>query len=116
VGKDQQLRLAAVMKPSSLRRIENLRRLVRALGQGGMGPGEVRQLLDVSHTAARTYLDELEQAGIAAYERACRSRLRLLPDETAVRRYLAALAEGVTRPRVALRRRDPLVAALFGTA
>jgi hypothetical protein len=92
------------MKSSTLRRIENLHRLVTALGQGGMGPVDVMQLLQVSYSAARNYFEELALAGIGEYGGDRGTQLRLLPDETAIRHYLATLAERVTQPRVSLRR------------
>jgi hypothetical protein len=91
------------MKSSSLRKIGNIKLLVAALAQGSMGPRQVAVLLRVSHTAARNYLDELEQVGVAHADPERRTYLRLDPDPAVVQRILASLAESVTQQRVALR-------------
>jgi hypothetical protein len=91
------------MKPSSLRRIDNLRRLVAALAHGRMSPAAVAALLQVSHRAARNYLDELERAGVAQCDPDRRTCLRLRPDPVLTQRFLASLAEPA-KQHLALRR------------
>jgi hypothetical protein len=64
----------------------------------------VAELLEISHSAARNYLDTLAQAGVAEYDRQRRGYLRLLPDTALVERFMDTLDDSVIRRRVSLRR------------
>jgi hypothetical protein len=86
-----------------LRRAENIRRLVAALAQGNMGPSAVAELLQVSPTSARNYLEGLAQAGVGDYDPQRRGQLRLHPDTALVERFLATLDDSAAR-RISLRR------------
>lgn len=103
------------MNTSSIRRIENLRRLVAALADRSMGPNDVVGLLGVADRAARNYMNELKLAGIGRADPKQPGHLRLNADPYAVQGFLEELTvcAGATRepPRP---RRDPLVSALFG--
>lgn len=92
------------MKPASLRKIENMHRLVAAFDQRDMGPNAVMDLLKISYSAARNYLSELEQAGMLSPDPVQRSLLRISPDPSVRLRYFAALTEKTERAQVSLRR------------
>jgi hypothetical protein len=89
---------------SSLRRVENVRRLVAALAQGDMRSADVAQLLRISPSAARNYLEGLVEAGVACHDPQRRRYLRIHPDAALVQRFLAALDEGSDGRRISLRR------------
>jgi hypothetical protein len=92
------------LKPASSQRIDKLRRLVAALEQRSMGPDAVMDLLQVSYSAARNYLSELAQAGIADPDPERHTVMRLHPDLQVRERFLAALSERLGQARVSLRR------------
>lgn len=92
------------VKSASLRKIENMHRLVAALDQRDMGPNAVMELLKISYSAARNYLSELEQAGIVSPDPVRRSLLRISSDPSARLRYFAALTERAEGAQVSLRR------------
>lgn len=105
------------MNASSIRRIENLRRLVAALADRPMGPDDVVGLLGVADRAARNYMNELKLAGVGRADPSQRGHLRLNADPSAVQDFLEELAaEGsaCARHKPPGPRRDPLVSALFG--
>lgn len=88
----------------SLRKISNIRQLVGALEAGAMGPAAAAELLDISHTAARNYMETLVEAGVASYHRDRRTHVCLHPDRAVVERFLDALAAEGKERRVTLRR------------
>lgn len=90
------------MSPASLRRIDNIRRLVMALAEDAMAPADVVRLLQVSDRAARNYLEALALAGVGQLDPARRSHLRLHRDPAVVDAYLASL--GGRTQQVSLRR------------
>jgi hypothetical protein len=136
-------------RPSSARRLGNMRALVAELAARDIGCAGVAVFLGCSSTTARSYLAELLDAGLVSVlpasqgqSRVVRTLYRRTADPLAVHRFLAALAgpqeaaehaEAQTRPDAerihrkwlaadaslhaghAPARRDPLVAALFGT-
>lgn len=105
------------MNTASIRRIENLRRLVAALADRSMGPDDVVGLLGVADRAARNYMNELKLAGVGRADPTQRGHLRLNADPSAIRDFLEALgADGsvCARRKPPGARRDPLVSALFG--
>lgn len=92
------------MSAASLRRIDNIRRLVLALADDAMGPADVARLLQVSDRAARNYLEVLELAGVGQADPSRRCHLRLHRDPAVVDAYLASLAEPSARQPLSLRR------------
>lgn len=60
-------------RPSTRRRIENLRALVAALAEQDMGYLSVAAFLQCSPSAAHQYLRQLSDAGIVSYRRGRRS-------------------------------------------
>lgn len=90
--------------PARSHRIDKLHRLVAALEQRSMGPGAVMELLQVSYSAARNYLNELAQAGIAEPAPERHTVMRLHPDLQARERFFAGLSERLGQARVSLRR------------
>lgn len=91
------------MNVRSSRRIANIRHLLAALAHGSMGPGGVADLLGISHTAARNYLETLVQNGVAVHDPVQRTHVCLRPDQLVRQRFLDELEQGAAR-RVALRR------------
>ena len=139
------------MKPSSQRRIDNFRLLIARLAEGSMDPHAVTLLLSVSHKAARNYLHELVEAGVARPDtgRPEKTFVRLHAERDVSERFLDELVTSASAERISVRRsakrhdshigscfvhvlrddvsfpltmhrlpvrRDPLVAALFGSA
>ena len=139
------------MKPSSQRRIDNFRLLIARLGDSPLDPHAVTLLLSVSHTAARNYLHELVEAGVARpdTDRAEKTFVRMKGERDVIERFLDELVMAASAERISVRRsakrhdshigkcfihvlhddvsfpltmhslpvrRDPLVAALFGSA
>ena len=124
------------MRPSTSSRIGKLQRLLDALASGDLALAEAMALLACSSTCARNYLRELQNAGLihALHSQArslARPRFRLAVEHATVAAFLAELARAeraaaiVATPRQLvldagaaplLVRRDPLVAALFGSA
>jgi hypothetical protein len=130
---------------SSERKRINLRTLVQALGLRDIGCVGASELLGCSASASRYYLAELREAGLVSLRAARpgidspdRKAYTLSADPAAVRDFLDSLAEppcttGLQRRNCAhihrtwravddaisevevAGRRDPLVAALFGT-
>jgi hypothetical protein len=92
------------MKSASSRRIDNLYRLVAALDQRSMAPRAVMELLHLSRSAARDYLHELEQAGMAYHDPDRHTVLRSNPDPQVRERFFGELVERLEQPQVALRR------------
>lgn len=135
-----------MLRPSSARRLANLRSLVVAFAARDIGRAGVAALLGCSLSASRNYLAELLDAGVVLSHAVrqsdgCgdRTLYRLSADPLAVHDFLAGLAEpdGTAGPNLAdpqhvrrmwrdadffltaghaPARRDPLVAALFGAA
>lgn len=112
-------------RPSSVRRICNLRALVEEFGERDIGCAAAALFLSCSLTSARNYVSELLDAGVVASHpvrqgAGCldRTLYQLTTDRLVLRRFLEGLAEfegadsfGAGDPPA---RRDPLVAALFG--
>jgi hypothetical protein len=69
-----------------------------------MGPAAVAELLKVSYSAARNYLGDLVQAGVAIHDIDRGTQLKLHPDPAIVKRFLAALDAGAGERSMALRR------------
>jgi hypothetical protein len=92
------------MPSASSQRIDKLRVLVAALDQRSMGPGAVMELLEVSYSAARNYLHELAQAGIADPDPERHTVMRLNADLQVRERFFAGLSERLGQARVSLRR------------
>jgi hypothetical protein len=90
------------MKKCILDKIANIRRLVAALANGSMHPSTAATLLDVSHSAARNYLEALVQGGAALHDPCRRTHVCINPDHFAVQRYLDTLEEHRTQRRVSL--------------
>jgi hypothetical protein len=88
----------------SARKIANMRRLVGALTQGSMGQAATAELLQVSYTAARSYLDILIRAGIVDRDPERRTRYRLQAETSLAERFLSSLARNDESQRVSLRR------------
>ncbi|MEO7494999.1 MAG: hypothetical protein ABIT83_15415 [Massilia sp.] len=117
---------AGTARPSSLRRVHNLRILVAAFSERDLGGGGVVGVLDCSPSTARNYLLELMDARvIVPYPRrqpagsADRLLYRLSDERHVVSAFLAELNrwDGGTETLCAPgdgERRDPLMAALFG--
>ncbi|MDL2354074.1 MAG: hypothetical protein QFF03_02325 [Pseudomonadota bacterium] len=135
-----------MLRPSSARRLVNLRSLVAAFAGRDIGRSGVAALLGCSLSASRNYLAELLDAGVVHSQPVRQSdgggdriQYRLSADPRAVRDFLASLAvpDGAADCRAAdpariqrmwrdadfflaaghaPARRDPLVAALFGAA
>lgn len=132
---------APLLRPSSTRRLRNLRALVAEFSGRDIGCAGVALFLDCSLSAARNYVSELLDASVVALHpvrqaAGCIDRrlYKLTVDPLAVHAYLAALASShgvevgeweagrmergwsaADFPLGAPPRRDPLVAALFGT-
>lgn len=90
---------APVLRPSSARRLRNLRGLVAEFAERDIGHTGVALLLGCSLSAARNYVAELLDAGVVASHpvrqaagRMDRRLYRLTVDPLAVHSYLAALA------------------------
>lgn len=117
---------ACTARPSSLRRVHNLRILVAAFAERDLGGGGVVGLLDCSASTARNYLLELMDARvIVPHPRrqpagsADRLLYRLSDERHVVNAFLAELnrwdgGAGALSAPDECDRRDPLVAALFG--
>jgi hypothetical protein len=88
----------------SLRKVAKIRQLVSALAAGAMGPAAAAELLDISYSAARNYMETLVEAGAASHHPDRRSHVRLHPDRLVVERFLDALVEEGGEQRVTLRR------------
>lgn len=91
--------LAPMLRPSSARRLSNLRELVAEFAGRDIGHTGVALFLGCSLSAARNYVAELLDAGVVASHpvrqaAGCMDRrlYRLTVDPLAVHRYLAALA------------------------
>jgi hypothetical protein len=111
-----------VSRPSSARRLGNLRALVDEFDGRDIGCAGVAVFLGCSLSAARNYISELLDAGILNVHPAkqgpgCADRIvyRLAADPAAVQRFRATLGDP-DGAAVQCQRpcRDPLVAALFG--
>jgi len=92
------------MASARSQRIGKLRVLVAALEQRSMGPGAVMVLLQVSYSAARNYLHELAQAGLADPDPERHTVMRLTADLQVCERFFAGLSERLGQARVSLRR------------
>ncbi|WP_119810054.1 hypothetical protein [Massilia cavernae] len=113
-------------RPSSVRRISNLRALVEEFGKRDLGCAAAALFLSCSFSSARNYIVELLDAGVLAAHpvrqgAGCldRTLYQLTADRLARQRFLATLAESDDAgfsfgPGDRPARRDPLVAALFG--
>ncbi|MGJ7915909.1 hypothetical protein ACI48D_10580 [Massilia sp. LXY-6] len=87
-----------------LRKIANIRRLVAALEDGPMGPVAIAELLGISHTGARNYIDLLVEGGAAIPHPDRRTHVCLHPDWGLVEDFLDSLAPELAEQRVTLRR------------
>lgn len=133
-----------MLRASSAQRLANLRNLVAELSRSDLSRVGVAALLGCSLSASRNYLIELMDAGVVSLHPFRQHRERPLyqlnPDSLVVQDFLAGLAEAhrgaahlpvadqfparqvwrsadfLLRPGKPPARRDPLVAALFGTA
>jgi hypothetical protein len=131
-----------MLRASSTQRMANLRKLVDELSRQDLSRVGAAALLGCSISASRNYLIELMDAGVVSMHplrhREC-PLYQLNPDPFAVQDFLAGLAEAqqpaaphpdadghparqvwrtadfLLRPGMPPARRDPLVAALFGT-
>lgn len=81
------------MKSASMRRIGNFRKLLSGLHEKGMDSYTIANYLHMSHTAARTYIQQLLDAGVVVSVRtsATKPQLRLCADPRPVAFFLAEL-------------------------
>lgn len=112
-------RAAPLLRPSSVRRLGNLRALVSEFSGRDIGSSGVALLLGCSLSAARNYVAELLDAGVVApspvkQKAGCvdRTLYRLNADPLAVHQFLAALArshdvDGMPALRGAVERQAP---------
>lgn len=112
--------------PSSTQRSAKLRTLAIEFTRRDIGRVGVADLLDCSASAARYYLAELQDAGLVSLVPARQTAVfadrklyRLIADRATVDAFLDRMAEPAPNFSSAAgrapTRRDPLVAALFGT-
>jgi predicted transcriptional regulator len=92
------------MNQRSLRRIANIRKILAALAHGSIGPAATADLLGVSPSAARNYLDALVQDGVALPDRGRKTNVVLHPDQATVRRFLENQEVRGGERRITLRR------------
>jgi hypothetical protein len=111
------------MRPSTLRRSENLLRLLGEFETRDLGPLGVALVLGCSASAARNYIAELLDARVirrlpGGPGDGCADRVVYGVDQDAQRvaRFKAALAGSMMGGDSGPQWRDPLVAALFGTS
>lgn len=103
----------SLLRPSSARRLGNLRALVAEFAARDIGHAGVALFLPCSSTTARNYIAELLGAGLIIALPARQAAGGL--DRTLYRRTADPLSVNVSRRAgPAPARRDPLVAALFG--
>jgi uncharacterized protein YgbK (DUF1537 family) len=81
-----------------------MHRLIAALTQGSMGPVAVADLLQISQTAARNYLEDLASAGVVECDTCRNTHFRLHRDAAAGQRFLTSLSNNASQRRVSLRR------------
>lgn len=88
----------------SVRKISRIRQLVSALEAGAMGPAAAAELLDISYSAARNYMETLVAAGAATTHPDRRTHVRLYPDRAVVKRFLDSLVAEGEEQRITRRR------------